>query len=188
MMHSVNTNPETGIRYGVIALNNLDQDTVNWLWQDSTNLSELEAANDARTQFSREWENMSEDARVAADEVDAKMAEAEREAFIEKWFEQKGEPSDVESYVEKRMEDFNDGFQIEEPTLEGECEGVKYQITWLGGAPLLWVLEGPTGFAHELCSPCVPNAANLDGGFSETATDDNTYPCYIVPADWLPKE
>ena len=37
-----------------------------------------------------------------------------------------------------------------------------YQVSTLGGAPLLWVLQSPyvTPCCH--CSPCVPNAGNLD--------------------------
>jgi hypothetical protein len=37
-----------------------------------------------------------------------------------------------------------------------------YQVSSLGGAPLIWVFKSPYVTPCRQCSPCVPNAGNLD--------------------------
>lgn len=196
-----NTNPDTGIRYGVIALNSLDPYVIDDLWYgpDAVNVTEDEAGRYARADLEMEWDQLREDAEIAASETDPNMSDAEREDFVERWLnDNKGVP-DRETYIEVCMQEFWDQCQIDEPTIEGTYEGVRYQISWLGGAPILWVFEGPLGFAERLCSPCVPGAADLDGGFKLDAEipvdvdgypmeDQEGYPCYCVPRDWLAKE
>ena len=75
-----------------------------------------------------------------------------------------------------------DNLQIDEPIIEGECEGVKYHISWLGGAPLLWVFESLCTGMYAGCSPCVPGAGDLD------SPDPDGILCYDVPAEWRRKE
>jgi|GEM_PF-2170210 len=187
-----NTNPTTGIRYGVIAMNSIDPDVANELWYGpgAVDMSYENACAEARKEAAREFDNLLESAEVAAYEIDPGMSDSEREAFIERWFEEAGEFHDQEAFVDARVDYFGDQCQIDEPVIEGKYEGIDYMIDWLGGAPLLWVFEGPIGWANELCSPCVPNAANLDGGFGtgEVADDCRVYPCYVIPRDWLAKE
>lgn len=167
----MNINPTTGIRYGVIAGNSLDPDLYNELWYGpARNLSEEEAAAELRKEIGQRWDDM-EDTQRAELPVDT------REEYIEYAFERECE-----------------NIQINEPEVEGEHKGVKYRISWLGGAPLVWIVEGPLGYANRLCSPCVPNAADLDSGFipgnsdvpKQTLTEG--YLCYVTPADWLAKE
>ena len=174
-----NCNPHTGIRYGVIAFNSL----ADWCSDDlfygsgAVNLSDEEAVTDIKATCAQEvqWE-IDDGKHDVADEPDF----------------------DFDDEVQRRVEQALESLQIDEPIIEGECDGVKYHISWLGGAPMLWVVEGPTGNASRLCSPCVPNAADLDSGFvleteffDESTTmdiNDFTYPCYCVPRDWLRKE
>ena len=148
-----NTNPETGIRYGCVYLNSLDPDTAQWLWDDAENLSEEEAYAELKAEI---------EAQVQEECPDFDENEAEIE-------------------VEKRLERESECIQIDEPTLAGICEGVRYEISWLGGAPLLWVLESPVISKARLCSPCCPNAGDLN------SLDDDGYECYGIPADWYAK-
>ena len=73
-------------------------------------------------------------------------------------------------------------FDIDEHDIEGTYAGVHYQISHLGGAELLWVLESPHTGEFSLCSPCCPGACDGDspcvGGFAG----------FAVPAEWLRKE
>lgn len=151
-----NTNPETGIRYGTIYLNHLDGDTADWLFTEGTNVSEEEAYKDAEIEIRAE---------VAA--------EIESGEFDD-------ENNDLENEVNWRMQNWSDNCQIDEPYIEGESEGVKYGISWLGGAPLLWVYKSPHITKHGLCSPCVPNAGDLES--------EGDYECYDVPTGWKEKE
>lgn len=152
-MSIANMNPETGIRYGTIYLNNLDGDTAAYLFDEGRNVSEYNALQELRHELVFEADDMGfED-------------EEEMEAWLQEEFE-------------RRVENLN----IEEPTIEGECDGVTYMISWLGGAPLLWVFNSPHVGTFDLCSPCVPGACNLE------SPDPEGYVGYTVPPDWLRKE
>lgn len=92
------------------------------------------------------------------------------------------EEDDFDSELDARAE----RIQIDEPTIEGECEGVKYHISWLGGAPLLWVFESPhTGF-YQGCSPCIPGAGDLESP-ANPFENKVGFVCYDVPYDWRAK-
>lgn len=147
---TVNINPTTGIRYGVIALNDLDQDVVTDLLYGVgvTDVSSAEAAVEARKDATRraQYEGIPEDER-------------------QDWIDEK---------VEREME----YLEIGEPVFEGDLDGVKYRTFWLGGSHHLFILESPVIGTFRLCSPCVPNAADLSN------PDPNGYEGYDVPADW----
>lgn len=66
----------------------------------------------------------------------------------------------------------------DEDSFEGVCEGIKYGLSTLGGAYLLWVYESPLTSTFRLCSPCVPNACNGD------QPDPAGYEGYDIPQDW----
>ena len=60
-----------------------------------------------------------------------------------------------------------------------EYEGLTVGVSLLGGAPMLWVYKSPHTTKARLCSPCVPNAGDLDN------TDEDGYETYTVPDDWV---
>lgn len=198
-----NSNPTTGIRYGVISAHSLNQDFVNDLFMNGTNVSYEAAVKDATAECLAKWEHAAEDADLAAAEVDNNMHLPDREAFMLAHIQKalNTEEESAEEYADAIMDNFGDTCQIDEPTYEGTNDGVKWGLSTLGGAYLLWVFEGPVGRARSLCSPCVPNAADLNNGFvidegsvvcwmgthPNGADTDFTYPCYVVPKDWLPK-
>lgn len=151
-----NYNTETGIPFGTIYLNNLDPDTASWLWTEGIDLSYEEAYEDAKAEIRSDIDQEIQDGTFDPDE------------------------DDIEDEIALRLENLD--IQIDEPTIEGEYEGVKYMISWLGAAPLLWVFESPfTGRYHQ-CSPCVPGAGDLD------SPDEDGELCYDVPPDWRRKE
>ena len=76
----------------------------------------------------------------------------------------------------------DENFEDDEPQAEFEHEGIKVVFCWLGGAPLVIVVESPYIAIAGLCSPCVPNAGNLDD------KDPDGEECYDVPADWYAKD
>jgi hypothetical protein len=128
-----NTNPETGIRYGVVSLHSLE----DWVWdeffQSGTNLT--------------------------------------YQACLEEW---RSENPDADE------DEFNDSYEGEEECYElVTSEGLKLGLSYLGGAGLVWVYESPHKTTARLCSPCCPNAGDLDnrtpGGVE----------CYTLPEDWF---
>lgn len=116
-----NHNPETGIPYGVIACNSLDSDLVQELWYThGTDLSYEEALAELRQELEAE-----------ADEIEAGET-PDDDTYLPTGY------GDREAFIEGEMDCRSQNIQIDEPTIEGEYEGVKYHISWLGGAPLLW--------------------------------------------------
>ncbi len=99
--------------------------------------------------------------------------ESEAEALRE-WEAENPEAGETDTQV------FCDSLEIEEPAWSLETDGMKLGISWLGGAPLLWVYESPHRAAVSLCSPCIPNAGNLD---CKVPLGEG-FACYDIPAEW----
>lgn len=131
-----NTNPETGIRYGVVSMNSLE----SWVWEE-----------------------------FYTQGIDESYAKAMRE-----WQEEHPEAEKHEEYT------YGECLEIEESEWSLETDDMKLRISWLGGAPLLWVLESPHRAAVSLCSPCVPNAGDLNN----KVPLGTGFACYDVPTDW----
>lgn len=79
---------------------------------------------------------------------------------------------------DRTLDDRLSDVYIDEPIVEGECEGVKYRTSWLGGALLFWIFESPRIGLYSECSPCCPNAGDLD------SPNDDGVECYDVPKEW----
>ena len=73
-------------------------------------------------------------------------------------------------------EALSDAWDADEEIYAFEIDGVKGQTSWLGGALLLVILESPVIANCAPCSPCCPNAGDLD--------NPGTYQAYGVPEDW----
>ena len=91
----------------------------------------------------------------------------------------------MEALEKKYGDDFDecrasDDYYCDEPVIHGEHEGVKYISSWLGGALHFFITESPVVARCVLCSPCVPNAGDLD-----TPGDVMTY---SVHNDWRREE
>lgn len=84
----------------------------------------------------------------------------------------------VDDLVDSACELMSDNFEDDEPVHEFFIDGVRGSTTWLGGALLVWVFESPVITKAKLCSPCVPNAGDLDN------RNEDGWTCYDVPADW----
>lgn len=184
-----------GIRYSYFSFNELAE----WCSQDlfygaqARDLSYEEAVEQLKAEAKRLHASHCEEAEIAANETDANMAEEDFERFIASWFEDRNIYQDEEDFVAAYLESKYDHIQIDEPIIEGELDGVSYRISWLGGAPHIFVLKGPLGYGNRLCSPCVPGAADPSGGFTlasevpEGGVPDG-HLCYCVPRDWLRAE
>lgn len=180
---TANINPDTGIAYGYISANQMDPDTVQWLLYDAgTDLSYEEALSDIRFDAERAADEIEEECRIALEEAGG-LTPDEFDSFLERDIEAAYERlgyAGREDYVDTRVERMSDGIQIDEPIIEGECEGVKYSTSWLGGALHFFIFESPVIAKCRPCSPCVPNAGDLGS--------EGDYEAYGVPEDWLYKE
>ena len=57
---------------------------------------------------------------------------------------------------------------------------VRLQLGYLGGAPLIWVLESPWVATCARCSPCCPNAGDLN-------TPGESMIEYCLPPEEMPE-
>ena len=95
-------------------------------------------------------------------------------------FENEGTNISYEAALKEFDGDFDDfEYEGDEDSYELEIEGLKLGLSTLGGAYNVWVFESPKVANHALCSPCCPNAGNIDvpGDFE----------CYTLPDDWFYK-
>lgn len=95
-----------------------------------------------------------------------------------------GEVKTFNDLSDEELDEFNefmDSLQIDEPAGEVILDNVKVQVSWLGGAVILFSLNGPVTKVARYCSPCVPGAADLNSGVGDIE-------CHGVPTDWFYSE
>lgn len=69
-------------------------------------------------------------------------------------------------------------YEGEEDNYTAEIENTKYEISWLGGAPLIWVINSEWACYCKPCSPCVPGAGDLD------SLGGSTLAHCMPPSEW----
>lgn len=139
-----NMNTESGIRYGVVTMNSLQ----DWVFEE----------------FLNNGENVS-------------YQEAEKEFIAEFLFEYEGDK--LQTDLDEALDMFRDSYHGEEERYTLISEGMSLELSYLGGAPLVWVLSSPVVERARLCSPCCPNAGDLDN------KDEGGYETYSLPSEWF---
>jgi hypothetical protein len=178
-----NQHPDTGIRYGYISARSLDPDLVHTLmYEVGTDLTYAEAVREVRLMVENEADLLEEACAEALRERDFHitedpMYETLLETEIESAYLRCGY-SDREDYIDVRVDRTSEHIYVEEAIVEGEYAGVKYRTSWLGGALNFWIFESPRAGLYQECSPCVPNAGNLD------CPDNDGVLTYDVDPDW----
>lgn len=177
---NVNINPETGIRYGVTYR------IPDWIFDESLNW-DCPDEEDALAEYARERaaelirsgkivyfdfpEGIEPDEDADIDEMLAALDEL-NVAYVQ----------DMVEKVDGGFHAFWDVADFSESTRCGWAEGMHLMLTSLGGAPMLWVLDSPYRAMVRLCSPCVPNAGDLD------SPDPDGWECYGLPPDFYDGE
>lgn len=147
-----NTNETTGLAYGVV-----DSRTFHWVADDIFN----------------NGENLSE--REYLDELKGKVESLVSEVPL----------STKESRVVEEIMDVlwsNMELQIEEPNYIYATGPTKYLMSYLGGAPLIWITESAWACPCRACSPCVPNGGDLSN--PTTLDESNTIAHCPEPDEW----
>ena len=154
-MPKANIHPETGVHFGAISGHSLDPDVLNDI-QDKVFDLEYQVA------YKDYLKNLLQD--VIGDYDDLTIQQ-----LIDKC-----EANDIDP----DLDDFAVNFDCEEPSGTANHEGLIVTFTWLGGVPLIIVNESPFVTFANPCSPCVPNAGDLDN------LDPDGVECYTVPENW----
>ena len=157
-----NRNPETGVRFGFIALDSLDiYDELFSL----PNKSEEAALNEY---VKERLHTLAKEGKLDFDD----LPEFEGDPTFDDIHEEINdlEPDDAQTILEL-IEDLEHFYMDRESSLvgaEGEIVGVRVRVTEMGGALNLWVFDSPHIGWYEPCSPAVPGAANLDVSLEES--------------------
>jgi hypothetical protein len=158
-----NTNAKTGLPWGVIAGRNLHPEVQSEL--------HLLAASLSSTQVLADWKVKAVKEMTTALEVFGRVTQEQKDQIAEI----------VEAAGDNSTEQFTDP----EPSASVVYQGYRAYVTYLGGAMLVFSEDGPVVGGRQLCSPCVPNAVDLDAGFDAAGTP-GSIDCHGFPADWYP--
>lgn len=177
-----NRDLDTGIRYGIIALNSLNLSIDEELF-NLPNPSEDEAL----AEFAREV--LKE--KIGEGKLDFNDFGLEEECDLYALLDALHEMSDEEavelldSAFQSERDHFWDGLDADLVGAEGEIEGVKVRVTEVGGAYHLWVFESPHTGYYAPCSPVCPGAGDLDSPIGEDEEPEfNGVLTYDVPPSW----
>lgn len=169
---TANINPRTGIRYGVVDARNLP-----WL------LDEILASGTDNRYDEAKRELI---ARFEACETTEEANDIIREAHYspDRLLLSDGELADAD-FDDLASEILSDTYESDGDSLDytHESDGIKYQLGSLGGAPLLWIIESPFVTWCRQCSPCVPNAGDLNNLCGE---DEGVHAYCFNPDDFDP--
>jgi hypothetical protein len=102
----------------------------------------------------------------------------EADAFVRDYFE-----PDADDIYDRVMQDIVDSNCCDDDMHEYTYDNgsTQYLLTCFGGAPLAYVIKSTHVAYTKVCSPCVPNAGDLDSP-AEKITDRGVF-CYCPPAD-----
>jgi hypothetical protein len=190
---NANINPDTGIRYGVT------NQIPDWLWDEIMGWdcqAYEEAVNEVAIELMRD---RIKDGTITSPEIAEFKGADKLNSFDPDEMTQENLLEYVDDHMThedmaKFMGDYYDfelgaaceDIEDSESTKTGTYEDPEFHgqpfhlmISYLGGAPLLWVLEGPVITKAKLCSPCVPGAIDLD------SQDEDGVEGYGLPEGWL---
>lgn len=180
MYTPTNMNLETGIRYGMLSFNSLNPDMEDEFYNlpnPSIDASFKDYLEDLAIEYFRSGKLTAADFDL---EPDVDLDTFKETVYLSDLDTLQGILESIDPWV---SESFYDGLESSLVGCEGIIDGVTVRITELGGALMLWIFDSPHTTKARLCSPCVPNAGDLD-----SLDPENGYETYTVPSDWLAKE
>jgi hypothetical protein len=181
-----NINKETGIPYGVIHGNNVPH-LLDDIYTHGDDLS-----------YEAYRQEMLGQIKTLLDEKDVEglagfikeytfsyqHPDPEKEAadIIEDQDDEPATDADADSVFEQLY--LNEHYECDESNYAYTDEkGNDFLLGYLGGAPLIWCIKTSKIVKARGCSPCVPNAGDLD-----TLDEEGGFECYGVPDEYLGDE
>lgn len=183
-----NMDLETGIHYGVISYNSIMPEALDDVYQRGENLTYRAAVEEARKNLRAALLSLRDgDERpindLLSDIVVARKVNEYRRAIIaEVDFDVNGSGEIVESDLNAAWDvieqEWNDRYEENEDTYRLEENGYILETSSLG----LYVIKSPYWTETRLCSPCAPNAGDLDN------PEEGGVKTYCLGADWFDGE
>lgn len=201
IMGNPNTNPQTGIRYGIISGNSVSEyvlddiytqgDDLTFATHKQTLIEDLSAhlrtithmqiSIDYTDLFVTLCELLQNETFGQRQSIATRITQETMESLLANPTETHANEL-AKSIVENDFE--FDCFDCESE-YEYSSDGVDILLSYLGGSPILFVRQSPLIVrVKSLCSPCVPNGGDLDSGIL-TDKEPGGYECYGLPKDWL---
>ena len=150
----VNTNLETGIRYGIVQGTSLSHWALEDIFDHGDDLT-----------FAAYKDECIGKVEALLEELDQRHARSRAESIVDtfEW----------------------DSYQAEDSDYEYSADGVDLLLTWLGGAPIIFVRKSPViVVVRRLCTLCAANGGDLDSGLADNPAEG--YECYGLPKEWYP--
>jgi hypothetical protein len=175
-----NINPTTNIAYGVIQGNNapsLLDDIFTHGNDDSFEAAKKEKVNEILALLEDGDEDM------LAKFIDENTSHYVDDCMVEakKILSEQGDDTPTEADADQIFDEYNvsENWESDESNYSwDDGKGNKFLVTYLGGAPLIYCIETTCVVqVKSLCSPCVPNAGDLDSGLVESGG----FECYGIP-------
>lgn len=151
---TMNVHPETGIPYGVI-----DARNVQHLWDAIINHGTNERIHDRDEDISDTIRDLLKDRIPEKEIIDV-----------------------IDDIIVRVAEAEGHGDDSEDPYRYTDKDGNEFRLSFLGGAPLIWCIKTDTVASASICSPCVPNAGNLD------SPSEHGIACYGVPKHYVKED
>jgi hypothetical protein len=164
---TANVNPETGISFGVVAA------------QNCPDLHEEILQNGVDNRF-QAWREETEE-RLNSCESQEDLVEVLKYLGREEWSEvfEYEEDWDYEEALDRLSEEW----ECDEPSITYQADGYSYWLTSLGGAHVIYVLSSPYVATCRPCSPCCPNAGDLD---NVTEPNGGMIAYFVNPEEYKP--
>lgn len=192
---TANINPETGIRYGVtsshalaelfshISINGTDLYYEDWLKEIQASLSALDFDDSPELEYAEFKKGI----QGFCEEY--YLLDRYQEMLLKVWSDRpSGSPLSSQLYdaiCDEVGECYEQDSSLYHYTGSGNDAGFECLYSTSNGN-IITVIESPRiVYAERLCSPCYPNAADLDSGITNP---EDGYECYAVPEYWLEEE
>lgn len=193
---TVNRDPATNIRYGVISQNSIHPEAVDDVFcgPHTRDLAWEAGVEEMKKRIMRCYEeDLLEDKsgelkKVLKDFVHSGAIDDRVEELMDLFTELVSDPPggkpnlpDVEHVWDVVEQDFNDGVDSHEPSPLYEHDG--YQITKCLDNDL-FISKSPYFTYAQFCSPCVPGACNLDSPLDHIP-ENGSNACYCLGHEWF---
>ena len=200
-----NIDPDNGVAYGVIRLNDLNPALAGEVWENSVDVDYDDALAKWGRQYALDegWIDDSDNLTFSdvgvkgAPDPDDYSSDDEWEEAIEAFVLKVGHPSDSFMEWDDWLEEYRSGWQClfpedGESSRQGEYDDTQYMMHLLGGAWTVFITESPFIAPLREAGPCAPNAHNISradaieplllmGAEESSSIQDKGY---TIPPDW----
>jgi len=198
---TVNRDPVTGIRYGIIHSNRVSHDALEAIYDNGEDLDYEAFKEEIKSQLKNAVEHIRDIQDAAApDAADNLMEEILEKALSDfcNWSRVAGavmenigdiksdDPVDavVEKLFEALSDDLGDHYQG-----TGDCTRMSWEedgySLMIDGSGDLWVFKSPYFTYAQYCNPCAPGACYLSNELAEPVESNK---CFCLGPDWFDEE